>query len=73
MPLGLINAGASYQRIVNKLINKMLGRNVEAYMGDMLVNSDKGDLHKADLREAFECVTKHIVCLNPKKCSLLVK
>ncbi|XP_077249149.1 uncharacterized protein LOC143888590 [Tasmannia lanceolata] len=36
MPFHLKNAGATYQRLVNKLFQKQIGRNVEVYVDDML-------------------------------------
>ena len=39
MPFGLKNAGATYQRLVNKMFNKQIGRNMEVYVDDMLVKS----------------------------------
>ena len=39
MSFGLKNAGATYQRLVNKIFIDHLGRNMEVYMDDMLVNN----------------------------------
>ena len=39
MPFELKNAGATYQRLVNKMFNKQIGRNMEVYVDDMLVKS----------------------------------
>ncbi|KAK0585626.1 hypothetical protein LWI29_031559 [Acer saccharum] len=39
MPFGLKNAGATYQRLVNKMFAKMLGSTMEVYIDDMLVKS----------------------------------
>ena len=39
MPFVLKNAGATYQRLVNKMFSKQIGRNMEVYMDDMLVKS----------------------------------
>ena len=39
MPFGLKNAGATYQRLVNKMFVHQLGRNVQVYVDDMLVKS----------------------------------
>ena len=39
MPFGLKNAGATYQRLVNKMFSKQIGRNMEVYVDDMLVKS----------------------------------
>ena len=53
MPFGLKNAGATYQRLVNKMFNKQIGRNMEVYVDNMLVKSKEELAHLADLRETF--------------------
>ena len=39
MPFGLKNAGATYQRLVNKMFVDYLGDTMEVYIDDMLVKS----------------------------------
>ena len=39
MPFGLKNAGATYQRLVNKIFADLLGVSMEVYIDDMLVKS----------------------------------
>ena len=39
MSFGLKNAGATYQRLMNKMFVHQLGRNVQVYVDDMLVKS----------------------------------
>jgi len=39
MPFGLKNAGATYQRLVNRMFQSQIGRNVEVYVDDLLVKS----------------------------------
>lgn len=39
MPFGLKNAGAAYQRLVNKMFRDQIGQNVEVFVDDMLVKS----------------------------------
>ncbi|KAL0405434.1 UNVERIFIED_CONTAM: Retrovirus-related Pol polyprotein from transposon opus [Sesamum latifolium] len=41
MPFGLKNAGATYQRLVDKIFRNQIGRNMEVYADDMLVKSKK--------------------------------
>uniref|UniRef100_A0A2N9G5B1 RNA-directed DNA polymerase n=1 Tax=Fagus sylvatica TaxID=28930 RepID=A0A2N9G5B1_FAGSY len=45
MPFGLKNAGATYQRLMNRMFHDQIGRNVEVYVDDMLrgieANPDK--------------------------------
>ena len=53
MPFGLKNAGATYQRLVNKIFNKQIGRNMEVYVDDMLVKNKEELTHLDDLRVTF--------------------
>ena len=53
MPFGLKNAGATYQRLVNKMFQKQTGTSMEVYIDDMLVKSIKVGLHTHHLAEAF--------------------
>jgi hypothetical protein len=69
MPFGLKNAGATYQRLVNKMFQKKIGRNVEVYVDDMLVKSIQVTEHIADLEETFHTLRKHQMKLNPTKCA----
>ena len=39
IPFGLKNTGATYQRMVNRVFEKQIGRNVEVYVDDMVVKS----------------------------------
>ena len=39
IPFGLKNAGATYQRLVDKLFKQQIGKNMEVYINDMLVKS----------------------------------
>ena len=53
MPFVLKNAGATYQRLVNQMFSKQIGRNVEVYVDDMLVKSKEEESHLDDLKETF--------------------
>ena len=46
----------------------MLGRNVQAYVDDMVVTSKRKDQHIADLEELFTTIAKYNLKLNPDKC-----
>ena len=39
MPFGLKNAGATYQKLMNKMFANQIERNVQVYVDDMLVKS----------------------------------
>jgi hypothetical protein len=69
MPFGLKNAGATYQRLVNKMFQAQIGRNMEVYVDDMLVKSAESISHAHDLHEAFEMLKQYRMKLNPTKCA----
>nr|KYP61330.1 Transposon Ty3-I Gag-Pol polyprotein [Cajanus cajan] len=68
MPFGLKNAGATYQRLMDKIFRHQLGKNMEVYVDDMVVKSGNLDKHVADLAEEFQQLRKHDMRLNPEKC-----
>ncbi|KAL0444190.1 UNVERIFIED_CONTAM: putative enzymatic polyprotein [Sesamum latifolium] len=73
MPFGLKNAGATYQRLVDKIFRPQIGRNVEVYIDDMLVKSKKAEEHVEDLEETFSVLRKYKLKLNPAKCAFRVQ
>ena len=68
MHFGLKNAGATYQRLVNKTFNKQIGRNMEVYVDDLFVKSKEELAHLDDLRETFATLKQYQMKLNPSKC-----
>ena len=69
MPFGLKNAGATYQRLVNKMFQKKIGASMEVYIDDMLVKSVKAELHITHLVEAFQVLKSYNMKLDPAKCA----
>ncbi|KAL5800164.1 hypothetical protein ACOSQ4_033048 [Xanthoceras sorbifolium] len=69
MPFGLKNAGATYQRLVNKMFANMLGQTMEVYIDDMLVKSLITDQYLDHLRQSFDIIDKYGMKLNLTKCS----
>ena len=69
MPFGLKNAGATYQRLMNKMFVHQIGRNVQVYVDDMLVKSLRKDNHLDNLRETFDTLRSYNMKLNPNKCA----
>ena len=69
MPFGLKNAGATYQRLVNRMFQKQIGTSMEVYIDDMLVKSTTAELHIAHLAEAFQILKEYNMKLNPVKCA----
>ncbi|CAA7021759.1 unnamed protein product [Microthlaspi erraticum] len=73
MPFGLKNAGATYQRLVNKMFKNLLGKTMEVYINDMLVKSARELDHVLQLRECFTIINKYGMKLNTAKCSFGVE
>ena len=68
MSFGLKNAGATYQKLVNQMFSKRIGRNKEVYVDDMLVKSKEAKTHLEDLQETFNILRRYRMKLNPAKC-----
>ena len=68
MPFGLKNAGATYQRLVNQMLSKQIGRNMKVYLDNMLVKSKEAKTHLANLQEAFDTLRRYKMKLNLAKC-----
>nr|GEZ31125.1 reverse transcriptase domain-containing protein [Tanacetum cinerariifolium] len=73
MPFGLKNAGATYQRLVESAFQSQIGRNLEAYVDDMVIKSRDEKMLLADIPETFDNLKKINMKLNPKKCSVGVE
>jgi len=73
MPFGLKNAGATYQRFVNKIFALQIGKTMEVYIDDMLVKSMEEKDHITHLRECFKQLNLYNVKLNPAKCRFRVR
>ena len=72
MPFGLKNAGATYQRLVNKMFVGLLGTTMEVYVDDMLVKSLQAYQHVKHLEETCQILRKYQMRLNPNKCAFKV-
>ena len=72
MPFGLKNAGATYQRLSNRMFSEQLGKTMEVYIDDMLVKSLEERDHITHLQKSFERLNLHNMKLNPAKCQFAV-
>ena len=69
MPFDLKNAGATYQRLMNKMFAQQIGRNFQVYVDDMLVKIQREEDHLEDLKETFNTLRLYNMKLNPGKCA----
>ncbi|XP_022027130.1 protein NYNRIN-like [Helianthus annuus] len=73
MPFGLRNAGATYQRLMDKVFETQFGRNLEVYVDDLVIKSREEKQMLADIEETFQRLREYNIKLNPKKCSFGVE
>ena len=72
MPFGLKNAGATYQRGMQKCLQEQIGRNVHAYVDDVVVKTKEKRTLLDDLRETFTNLRRFRMKLKPAKCTFSV-
>ena len=69
MPFDLKNAGSTYQRMMTRMFEPLLGKNIEIYIDDMMVKSKMVSEHLEDLQVVFEILRSYKLRLNASKCS----
>ena len=69
MTFGLKNVGSTYQRMMTKMFESQIGKNIEVYIDDMVVKSKIVSEHIGDLTNIFEVLRGHKLHLNAFKCS----
>ena len=69
MPFGLVNSGASFQRLMGHILRGLEYRFALIYIDDIIIFSKSVDEHLDHLEEVFRRLCDANVKLNPKKCS----
>ena len=67
MPFGLKSAQATYQRCVQNYFHKQIGRNIHAYVDDIVVKSRRKGTLLDDLKETFDNLMVYKMMLNSAK------
>ncbi|XP_072084361.1 uncharacterized protein [Arachis hypogaea] len=73
MPFGLKNARTTYQRLMDKVFTKQIGRNIEVYVDDMVAKTKVGNNHLDELTEIFAQISHYNMHLNSEKCAFCVQ
>jgi len=68
MSFGLKNAGATYQRAIQRCLKDQIKKNIEAYVDDVVVKSKTANTLIADLTKVFKALKVYRWKLNPTKC-----
>ena len=72
LPFGLKNVGATYQRMITKMFEPIMGKSMDVYIDDIVVKSKKEIDHGRDLAEVFVILKKHKLKFNVAKCAFRV-
>ncbi|CAF2115001.1 unnamed protein product [Rotaria magnacalcarata] len=70
LPMGLMNAPPSFQRVMNHIIGYNRWHYILVYLDDILVFSNSFDDHMKHLQQLFNVLNTHQFTLNPAKCSI---
>ncbi|KAL0448335.1 UNVERIFIED_CONTAM: Retrovirus-related Pol polyprotein from transposon gypsy [Sesamum latifolium] len=73
MPFGLKNAGATYQRLMNRMFKDLIRSTMEVYVDDMLIKIKIEKEHLGHLESAFTIMRTYGMKLNPTKCTFGVR
>ena len=69
MYFGTRNVGATYQRVMQKIFNDLLHKNVECYVDSLVVKSRKREDHLRDLHVVFDKLKRYQLKMNLLKCA----
>lgn len=73
MPFGLCNAGATFQRLMEKVLSNLSWETCIVYLDDIIVLAPNFSQHHNNLEEVFKRLKNANIKINPKKCKLLQK
>jgi hypothetical protein len=68
MPEGLKNAGPTFTRMTREVFKPQIGRNIQAYVDDLIMKSSDRAGHVSDLAETLANMRRVGLKLNPEKC-----
>jgi hypothetical protein len=69
MPFGLCNAPATFQCVMNEVLNRCLRKSVLVFMDDILVNSKSIEDHVTHLREVLTLLQQQQLYVKRSKCT----
>ena len=74
MPFGMCNASATFQRALERALQRMVNREgsmVMAYIDDIVISTERVENHMVRLREVFECLREAGFKMHVAKCDFM--
>ena len=68
MPMGLRNAGATFQREMDEMLGDLIGKCCNVYMDDIIIYSRNAEEHAMHLRMVLQRIRDHKMKIKKKKC-----
>lgn len=68
IPFNLKNVSATYQRLVNRMFEDQLEKNIEVYMDDMVIKSVQLVDHIKDSKQMFNVIRNYGIRFHHTKC-----
>jgi len=72
MAFGLVNATATFQAMMNTILREFLDHGVVVYLDDILIYSNKMEVHEALVKQVLDRLERHDVAISLKKSMLHV-
>ncbi len=73
MPFGLCNTLVTFQRLMNQVLRKYLGKFILVYLDNIIIYSKTFEEHKKHVRLVFEALRAASLMMKPKKCKFAQK
>ena len=71
MPFGLMNAPASFQRLMNQVLHDLMPTQCQVYLDDVIIFSRTLEDHRRKLKAVFKRLREAGLKLNPEKCKFM--
>ena len=71
MPFGLCNASATFQRLMNQVLRKYLGKFILVYLNDIIIYFRTFEKYKEHVRLIFKVLQAVSLMMKSKKCKFV--
>ena len=72
MPMGLKNAGSTFQRMMDKVLEGLIGETCFVYLDDIIIFSEDVETHEERVKQVLERLKTNGLQIKLKKCEFIV-